>query len=155
MRPVLIFGLLFALVARVGASSLERLVWVVDGVTREALVYVPAQIPAGGAPLDEVGGPRWPPEGSTGPVASGPVTATLEPGYDRPGYDLRVIDGLAAPEQCRQACLDDNLCHAFTWVQAGVQGDQTRCWIKTDVPPQREDACCTSGVVDGRPFDPH
>lgn len=110
---------------------------------------------AGGTPPEEIQGQRWPPEGSTGPAASGPVTATLEPGFDRPGYDLRVIDGLAAPEQCRQACLDDNLCHAFTWVQAGVQGDQTRCWIKTDVPPQREDACCTSGVIEGRPFDPH
>ena len=115
----------------------------------------------GGAKPDDAAGPstaqgeRWPPDGSTGPMPTGEVTATLEPGFDRPGYDLRVIDGLAAPEQCRQACLDDNLCHAFTWVQAGVQGDQTRCWIKSDVPPQREDACCTSGVVEGRPFDPH
>lgn len=115
----------------------------------------------GGAKPDDEAGPsttqgeRWPPDGSTGPMPAGEVAATLEPGFDRPGYDLRVIDGLAAPEQCRQACLDDNLCHAFTWVQVGVQGDQTRCWIKSDVPPQREDACCTSGVVEGRPFDPH
>lgn len=114
-----------------------------------------AATPTGATPPEDIQGQRWPPDGSTGPMPTGEVTATLEPGFDRPGYDLRVIDGLAAPEQCRQACLDDNLCHAFTWVQAGVQGDQTRCWIKTDVPPQRADECCVSGVIEGRPFDPH
>ena len=51
MRLVLVFCLFFALVARGGASSLERLTWVVDGVTREALIHVPARIPTGGAPL--------------------------------------------------------------------------------------------------------
>jgi polyhydroxybutyrate depolymerase len=51
MRLILVFSLLFALVSRVGAASLERLTWTVDGVTREALVHVPAKIPAGGAPL--------------------------------------------------------------------------------------------------------
>ena len=109
--------------------------------------------PAGTPPQTQ--GERWPPDGSTGPMPTGEVTATLEPGFDRPGYDVGQIEGLETPEQCRQACLDDNRCHAFTWVRAGVQGDQARCWIKTDVPPQREDACCVSGVVEGRPFDPH
>lgn len=111
--------------------------------------------PADGTPPGEARGERWPPDGSTGPMPTGPVTATLEPGFDRPGYDVGQIVGLETPEQCRQACLDDNLCHAFTWVQAGVQGDQPLCWIKTDVPPQRADECCVSGVVEGRPFDPH
>lgn len=36
---------------RLGADQLERRTWIVDGVTREALVRVPKNIPAGGAPL--------------------------------------------------------------------------------------------------------
>lgn len=48
MRAGLIFLLLLGLAQ---AASPERLSWAVAGVTREALVYVPAKIPAGGAPL--------------------------------------------------------------------------------------------------------
>jgi polyhydroxybutyrate depolymerase len=51
MRLALIFCLLVALVVRVGAASLERLTWTVDGATREALVHVPAKVPTADAPL--------------------------------------------------------------------------------------------------------
>jgi polyhydroxybutyrate depolymerase len=36
---------------RLGAAQLERMTWVIDGVTREALIHVPAKVPVGGAPL--------------------------------------------------------------------------------------------------------
>lgn len=36
---------------RLGAAQLERMTWVIDGVTREALIHVPAKVPDGGAPL--------------------------------------------------------------------------------------------------------
>lgn len=46
------FALLAAVAAlRLNAAALERQTWTVDGVTREALVSVPAKLPAGGAPL--------------------------------------------------------------------------------------------------------
>ncbi len=48
MRLGLIFLLLLGFVQ---ASSLERLTWTVDGVTREALIHVPAKVRTGGAPL--------------------------------------------------------------------------------------------------------
>ncbi len=51
MRLFSLAVLIVLAAARLGAEQLERLTWVVDGVTREALVHVPASIPAGGAPL--------------------------------------------------------------------------------------------------------
>lgn len=45
-------GLVFLLLLGFGqAASLERQTWTVDGVTREALVHLPATVPADGAPL--------------------------------------------------------------------------------------------------------
>lgn len=51
MRLGAFAGLVLLLIARLGAASLEKLTWAVDGVTREALVSVPAKLPAAGAPL--------------------------------------------------------------------------------------------------------
>jgi len=51
MRLCSLAVLLVLAALRLGAAQAERLTWTVDGVTREALVYVPAKIPAGGAPL--------------------------------------------------------------------------------------------------------
>ena len=51
MRFGLIVGFALLILPRVSAAALEKITWVVDGVTREALVSVPAKIPAAGAPL--------------------------------------------------------------------------------------------------------
>jgi polyhydroxybutyrate depolymerase len=51
MRLFSLVVLIVIAVARLGAAPLERHTWVVDGVTREALVRVPDALPAGGAPL--------------------------------------------------------------------------------------------------------
>ncbi|HEY0863998.1 MAG TPA: hypothetical protein VGD97_07840 [Lacunisphaera sp.] len=51
MRLGLIAGLVLCWFSHLRAESLERLAWTVDGVTREALIHVPAQVAPGGAPL--------------------------------------------------------------------------------------------------------
>lgn len=51
MRRILFVTLALLAAARLAAAPLKRLTWTVDGVTREALVHLPATIPAGGAPL--------------------------------------------------------------------------------------------------------
>jgi len=51
MRFILSAVLVLLVTARVDAAKLEPLTWVVDGVTRKALVHVPEKIPKGGAPL--------------------------------------------------------------------------------------------------------
>jgi polyhydroxybutyrate depolymerase len=51
MRLFSVAVLIVLAALRLGAAPAERITWTVDGATREALVYAPAQIPAGGAPL--------------------------------------------------------------------------------------------------------
>jgi hypothetical protein len=75
-------------------------------------------------------------------------TATLEYGTNRRGMDMRRLilpDG--TPEMCRDVCLADSTCRAFTFVQAGVQGPNAHCWLKGGVPEPNSAQCCVSGVV--------
>ena len=77
-----------------------------------------------------------------------PRSATLEYGTDRPGLDIRNIALPAGtPEMCRDTCLADPSCRAFTLVQPGIQGPDARCWLKHAVPPPNSCAWCVSGVV--------
>jgi hypothetical protein len=66
---------------------------------------------------------------------------------DRPGYDFQSFD-LPQPhaELCREACLREGQCQAFTYVSPGVQGSSARCRLKTSVPPPAPSNCCISGV---------
>lgn len=51
MVRYLCLALLLAGAVAARAAHLQRLTWTVDGVGREALVYVPAKVPASGTPL--------------------------------------------------------------------------------------------------------
>ncbi|MBI2812834.1 MAG: esterase [Opitutae bacterium] len=51
MHHVLALGLTLILFGGMDAAPLERRTWVVGGVSREALVHVPATVPGTGAPL--------------------------------------------------------------------------------------------------------
>jgi len=80
----------------------------------------------------------------------GSYGAGLEPNVDRPGSDYRNFD-LPYPraEDCRDACLSDPGCAAFTYVNPGVQGPSARCWLKNSVPASRYSDCCVSGSGTG------
>jgi len=79
---------------------------------------------------------------TTGTQAGG-----LEHDIDRPGMDISSFDLPAAqPELCRQSCLNDPNCVAFTYVKPGVQGPAARCWLKNAVPQAVASTCCVSGV---------
>jgi len=85
-----------------------------------------------------VKGGHWTP-----PAAAAP----LEMNVDRPGYDFQNFDlPQPRPELCREACLRENQCQAFTYVHPGVQGPNPRCWLKMSVPPATPNNCCISGV---------
>jgi len=89
---------------------------------------------------------------SPGPgyVASG--TAALETNVNRPGSDYRSFDlASGRPEECRDTCLVEPQCLAFTYVNAGVQGPNARCWLKSAVPTPNPDGCCISGVKTAAP----
>jgi PAN domain len=88
--------------------------------------------------------------GTPGYVSSG--SAALELNVDRPGSDYRSFDlGSTRPEECRDTCMVEPQCVAFTYVNPGVQGPSARCWLKSAVPPPSANNCCVSGVKNAPP----
>lgn len=82
-------------------------------------------------------------DGSLGTAASD----GMEHDVDRPGSDFHNFDLQAAdPGLCRDACLAEGRCVAFTYVRPGVQGPAARCWLKNAVPNAVSNSCCVSGV---------
>jgi len=81
------------------------------------------------------------------PVVAPYPAPGLEFNVDRRGSDYRSFDlGAPQPEACRNACMGDPACVAFTYVNPGVQGPSARCWLKNSVPPPAPNGCCVSGV---------
>jgi hypothetical protein len=75
-----------------------------------------------------------------------PVQA-MEQNTDRPGQNYRNFDlDTPDPTQCRNACLEEGGCKAWTYVKPGTQGPKARCWLKTGVPAATTNSCCVSGV---------
>lgn len=72
---------------------------------------------------------------------------TVEDNTDRGGADYKNFD-LPQPrfELCRDACANDQKCRAYTFVRAGVQSANARCWLKAGVPAGAHSNCCISGV---------
>jgi hypothetical protein len=99
-----------------------------------------------GTPPPEAAPPAAPPPSAwqgVPPAAGG----GLEPGVDRPGMDYRSFDlGYPRPDDCRNACLSEPQCVAFTYVNPGVQRANARCWLKGQVPQPVQNNCCVSGV---------
>ncbi len=76
----------------------------------------------------------------------------LEYATDRPGQDLKSFDlDVADPRLCREACVEEPGCKAFSCVVAGVQGQKARCWLKKAIPGPTSDKNVISGLV--RPAD--
>ena len=77
----------------------------------------------------------------------------LEDDTDRTGGDYNSFDILDAPgpNKCRQACIDDPKCRAFTYARpATTRGPSSpaRCFLKSQVMAPVQKPCCVSGVVD-------
>ncbi len=47
---------------------------------------------------------------------------------------------------CAKACMENPECRAYTYVKAGIQGNNPVCWLKNSVPDPKKDSCCTSGL---------
>jgi hypothetical protein len=82
-----------------------------------------------------------------GPAYMPATSAALEVNVDRPGSDYRSFDlASGRPEECRDTCMVEPQCVAFTFVNPGVQGPSARCWLKSAVPDPTPNNCCISGV---------
>ena len=79
---------------------------------------------------------------------SGVKGPAAEVGFDRPGNDYTNVTLPAGSNfgDCRALCLADAPCVAWTFVEAGVQAPNPRCWLKSSIPAKVPNACCTSGV---------
>jgi hypothetical protein len=71
----------------------------------------------------------------------------LEPNTDRVGLDFRDFDLPSNSLLCFNACRDDQRCRAFTFKKPPGPGTSAHCWLKTGVPPARNNHCCVSGIV--------
>lgn len=79
-------------------------------------------------------------------VVPAAAQVSIQPGTDRMGGDYRGFAmAQADPQQCRQACADENACRSFTYVNPGLKGPQAMCFLKNTVPPATRSNCCTSG----------
>jgi len=60
-------------------------------------------------------------------------------GGDYKGFDASTVEG------CEAECKRDGNCRAWTFVRAGVQGPQPRCYLKDVIPAASSNKCCVSG----------
>ena len=60
-------------------------------------------------------------------------------GGDYKGFDVTTA------EMCETECKRDLECRAWTFVRAGVEGPQARCYLKGVIPPLSMNSCCVSG----------
>lgn len=76
------------------------------------------------------------------------VSFAVQGGTDLPGSDYRSFwQSQDFWSVCQEACRADGQCHSFTYVRAGVQGPQAKCWLKNSVPaPVPNSNCCVSGA---------
>jgi hypothetical protein len=78
-----------------------------------------------------------------------------EQNTDRPGGDFnRFVMPSPNPDVCRNACISDRRCRAWTYVRPGVQASQAVCWLKSVIPNPVPNTCCVSGVVRGTGSSP-
>ena len=76
-------------------------------------------------------------------------TTGLEDNIDRHGADYRDF-GLptdASPQACRQECLKEDRCRAFTYRRPAAKGQNSHCWLKNGVPEGKVSSQFISGVV--------
>ena len=90
------------------------------------------------------------------PAVANAQAVSLENGMDRLGSDYKGFAlGQPDPWLCRQACADDRMCKAYTYVRPGVKGPDAMCYLKSSVPPATPNECCASGMkqapAPGRP----
>jgi hypothetical protein len=71
----------------------------------------------------------------------------MEIAVKRPGGDYKTFPIAADdPNICREACLREAKCVAWTFVQAGPKGESARCELKSSVPEPIKDGCCVAGL---------
>src|ERR1700759_1938418 len=82
---------------------------------------------------------------SMGGAGAADRSVTLLKDQDLPGFDYQTDKGVTLP-QCQQACVDDNLCRAFTY-----NNKAKWCFLKSDVAKPNAFVGATSGTINLSP----
>lgn len=78
--------------------------------------------------------------------------AGMELGTNRPGRDYTsFLLSRDDPALCRDACMTEARCQAWTYVKPGIQHPrQAKCWLKSSAPAPEPSGCCVSGKKTGQ-----
>jgi len=78
-----------------------------------------------------------------------PRTSRVETSIDRFGGDFRSFEvrSETPADACREACIADSKCRAWTYARPGYGAGGPRCYLKSQIKPPRRKPCCESGVV--------
>jgi hypothetical protein len=80
-------------------------------------------------------------------VLAGASAARAQTGFDRPGHDYaNMVVRSGDPAVCAARCERDNRCRAWSFSYPRTAGRDAICWLKSSVPPAKENGCCVSGV---------
>jgi PAN domain len=80
-------------------------------------------------------------------MAGFPASALAQTGFDRRGGDyLKFEIRSGDPAVCAARCERDTRCRAWSFSYPRTENALAVCWLKSRVPPRREDKCCVSGV---------
>jgi hypothetical protein len=144
----LLAGLLFLAIAVVGnvsgkiqpgnngriAAGVLGVLLLVYGITTHSTAGAVGASPAGAKGADRQ---------VTAETASRSFTP-VQGDTDLYGGDYKGFDGSTAGV-CEAECKRDAKCRAWTFVNAGVQGPQSRCYLKDVIPAASSNTCCASG----------
>jgi hypothetical protein len=93
----------------------------------------------------------WLKSGAASPSFHGSTTSGVKRGLeidsDRAGSDYRWFETAdPRPEVCQAQCAAESACLAFTFVPAGRQGTNARCWLKNGIPTKSVNVGVVSGI---------
>lgn len=108
----------------------------------------PTQLPPTSAPSPTAVRPLSPTKAPPATwVPTQGASAAWQVGVDFYGGDWKAMDlAKTDPVLCEQACNEDAVCKAWTYVEPGEFGPQARCFLKYTLLPASPKASCISGV---------
>src|SRR3977135_3640424 len=75
------------------------------------------------------------------------ASARAQSGFDRPGGDYsNYLVRSGDPAVCAARGERDGRCRAWSFSYPSTVSPGATCWLKSQVTPRNEDACCVSGV---------
>jgi hypothetical protein len=89
---------------------------------------------------------KWIPDQTNTGVTPNKPQITTEPNTDRYGSDYKCLRGIDTPATCRNLCVGETECRAYTWVKPGAIEPDSICCLKNASPQPTRNDNCVSGT---------